>query len=380
MNAYLLGPSDRHVEELLHACGVRTTRASAQDLADLVNATAQQPDVVVLDLRDRAPMPAVVAPLTRQHPLTGVLIIASDLDPTLMLEAMRAGVNEFLSEPVTPKDLRAALDRVVATRPLPDPGKVFAFVGGKGGIGTTSLAVNVATVLAAMGPSTLLIDLHVAYGDAAVFLGVEPRFSVADSLENVDRIDETFLRGVVGHTKLGLDVLASSDRIMVGHLDIRAVRRLIDCAARRYPYVVLDVPRSDATILDALDLATKIVVVANQELATVRSASRVAAALRQRYGKGRVGVVVSRYDQQAEIGRADVERVMGGPITEVFPSNYRVALDALNRGRPLVLDNHSKLANSYTTFARNLVEDVPEAAGPHGGRSTGLLGRLSLRS
>ncbi len=380
MNAYLVGSSDRHIEELLHACGVRTTRTSGEELAALANPSAQQPDVVVLDLRGRAAaVPAAVALLRRQHPLTGLLIVASDLDPALMLEAMRAGVNEFVTEPVTPKDLKSAIDRVAAKQPLRPTGQVFAFVGGKGGVGTTTLAVNVATVLATLEPSSaLLIDLHVAYGDAAMFLGIEPRFSVADALENVHRIDETFLRGVIGHTKIGLDVLAAADRSLIGHIEVPAVRSVIECAARHYSYVVLDVPRSDTTMLEALDLTTRIVVVANQELATVRSASRMATALRQRYGKGRVAVVVSRYDQHAEIGRKDIERVVGGPITDVFPSNYRLALDALNCGRPLVLDNHNKLASSYASFARNLVGDAPVAPAARE-RPAGLLSRLSLR-
>ncbi len=104
----------------------------------------------------------------------------------------------------------------------------------------------------------------------------------------------------------------------------------------------------------------------------------MATALRQRYGKGRVAVVVSRFDQKAEIGRADVERVTGGPIAEVFPSDYRLSLDALNRGRPLVLDNQSKLANSYATFARALVSAPCVQVGR--GRPTGLLSRLSIFS
>jgi len=383
MNAYLVGSLDRHVEELLHACGVRTTVTSGEELAALANPSTQQPDVVVLDLRGRAAsVPTAVALLKRQHPMTGVLIVASHLDPTLMLESMRAGVNEFITEPVTSKDLKSALDRVVSKQPLRPTGQIFAFVGGKGGVGTTTLAVNVATVLAAVeAPSALLIDLHVAYGDAAMFLGIEPRFSVADALENVHRIDETFLRGVVGHRKIGLEVLAALDRSVIGHIDAPAVRSVIDCAARQYSYVVLDVPRSDTTMLEALDQATRIVVVANQELATVRSASRMAAALRQRYGKDRVGVVVSRYDQQAEIGRKDIERVIGGPVSDVFPSNYRLALDALNCGRPLVLDNHNKLASSYASFARSLIAVAQDAPVEQAARErpAGLLSRLNLR-
>jgi len=378
MNVYLAGAVNRQLEELLHACGLRTTLCSIEDLSGPSAQAVFQADVIVLDLRQRAAMPASVSLLKQQNPLTGVVIVASSLDPMLMLEAMRAGVSEFVTEPVTQSDLKAAIDRVAAKRPAPDPGQVFAFVGGKGGVGTTTLAVNVATTLAGIAASsTLLIDLHVAYGDAALYVGAEPRFSVADALEQVHRLDGTFLRSLVGRTKFRLDLLASSDRATVGPLDVRAIRGLIDCAARHYSHLVLDVPRSDAAMLDALELVTKIVVVANQELATIRSASRMAAALRQRYGKDRVAVVVSRFDQLAEIGHKEIERVMGGPIAQIFPSSYRLALGALNLGRPLVLDNHNKLAASFEGFARGLVANSSVEA-PVQVRSTGLLGRLGL--
>jgi pilus assembly protein CpaE len=354
-NIYLVGAVNRQLEELLHASGAHTTLHPLDDLSGLAAQSALPADIIVLDLRARSAVPASVALLKRHHPLLGVVIVASSLDPVLMLEAMRAGVTEFVTEPVSQTDLAAALDRV-ASKPAPgDPGQVVAFVGGKGGVGTTTLAVNVATVLARGGASsTLLIDLHVAYGDAALFVGAEPRFSVADALENIQRLDDTFLRTLVGRTKFGLDLLASAERAMVGPVEVRAVRSLIERAARHYPQVVLDVPRSDSTMLDALEMATTIVVVANQELSTVRGASRMAAALRQRYGRDRVTVVVSRYDQVAEIGRKEIERVMGGPVAQVFPSDYRLALGAINVGRPLVLDNHSKLAASFSSFARGL--------------------------
>jgi Flp pilus assembly CpaE family ATPase len=139
------------------------------------------------------------------------------------------------------------------------------------------------------------------------------------------------------------------------------------------------VPRSDPTMLDALELATTIVVVANQELSTVRGASRMAAALRQRYGKDRVTVVVSRFDSVAEIGRKEIERVMGGPIAQVFPSDYRLALGALNIGRPLVLDNHNKLAASFASFARGLATNG--RAEPKGDqRPSGLFSRFTSRT
>jgi pilus assembly protein CpaE len=387
MNVYLAGAVNRQLDELLHACGFHTTHCSLEDLSGFAAQATFQGDVVLLDLRDRGSVPPAVAPFTRQHTQTGVVIVGASLDPHLMLEAMRAGVSEFVAEPVQQSELRAAIERVAAKRPVPEAGKVFAFIGGKGGVGTTTLAVNAAAAMAkAAASSALVIDLHVLYGDAALFLGVEPRFSVADALENIHRLDEAFLRSLVGRTKFGLDLLASSDRAIVGPIDVRAVRAVIECAARHYAYVVLDVPRADSIMLDALEMTTKIVVVANQELATIRSASRMAAALRQRYGKDKVEVVVSRYDQVAEIGKSEIERAMGGAVTQVFPSNYRMALGALNLGRPLILDNHNKLAGSFERFARSLAGLAPQGAAavpaeaeePAAERPAGLFGKLGL--
>jgi pilus assembly protein CpaE len=377
MNVFVIGAVNRQLDDLLQATS-RTTSLPFESLPGLAAQPALQADVVVIDLRDRPAVPPAVSLLKRHHPSIGVVLVASSLDPGMMLEAMRAGVTEFVTEPITGKELGAAIDRVRAQQPARDPGQVVAFLGGKGGVGTTTLAVNVATALAKSAPSsTLLIDLHVGSGDAALFVGAEPRFSVADALENIHRLDDAFLRSLVGRTKFGLDLLASSDRGMVGPVDVRSVRTLIDIAARHYPFVVIDVPRSDPAMLDALEMATTIVVVANQELSAVRGASRMAAALRQRYGRDRVTVVVSRYDTVAEIGRKEIERVMGSPVAQVFPSDYRLALDALNVGRPLVLDNHSKLASSFVSFARALANNgtIETASEPE--RPGGLFSRFS---
>jgi pilus assembly protein CpaE len=376
LNAMLVDSRDRQLEELMHSCRLRVTLGKIEDLAGLAQPGAPQPDLVIVDLRERAALPPSVSMLRRQQPSTGVVIVAAALEPALMLEAMRAGVTEFLTVPVTAPDLQAAVSRVGAAVAPTATGDVFAFLGAKGGVGTTTVATNVATALSQLkaGP-TLLIDLHLAYGDAAVYLGTEPRFSVVDALENVHRLDKAFLGGLVGHAKAGLSLLASSDRASATPVDAATVRSLIEAAARHYRYVILDVPRAD-TALEALEPASRIVIVANQELATVRAATRLTATLRQRYGKERLLVVVTRFDQHADIGSVDVERVLGSPVAHTFPSNYRVALEALNAGRPVVLDNHNKLATALNGFARGLVKTADE---PSSGRQPGIFGRLTGR-
>jgi len=355
MNVSVLASSDKHLIDLVRGCGVHATPLSVDGLGTLAQPAARQPDAIVVDQRDHGAILPEIMAIKRLHPLTGVLMVLPRLDGALVLEAMRAGVNECVAEPVTREELYNALQRIAAQRPAPKRGDVFAIIGAKGGIGATTVAVNVAAMLNKLRPSsTLLIDLHMTYGDAGVFLAAEPRFSIVDALEHMDRMDATFLRSLVTQTKSGLHLLPSSERAVSVSFDAARVQTLIGLASREFGYVVLDVPRNDPTVLDSLESAGTIVVVANQDVATVRSAGRLAAALEQRYGKDRVTVVITRFDANSEIGQPQVERVVGRPVTSVFPNNYPVALAALNSGRPLTLDNHTKLAAAYTDFARQL--------------------------
>jgi pilus assembly protein CpaE len=369
-NILLVGSNDRQLEEMLRACGMKFSPVAGAELATLAQPGAKQPDIVVLDLRDQSHLPAALPVLKRQHPGTGVLIVANRLDPAMLLEAMRSGVNEVVADPVVVADLEQAITRLMAQRPVAQAaeGAIYAFLGAKGGVGTTTVAVNVATALARLSPkSTLFIDLHVANGDAAVFLGAEPRFSIVDALDNTHRLDEAYFRGLLVNTKSGVDLLASSDRVMVAPVDVRRIRSLLEFATRHYRHIVLDVPRSDAAILDALEGVNRITVVTNQELATVRNAARMAAALRQRYGKDKLTVVMSRADRLAEIGHEDVERAVGSPVKHSFPSDYRRALQALNKGRPVALENHNELSGSFVKFARSLAGiEKPEPERPSG--------------
>jgi pilus assembly protein CpaE len=375
----VVDPLDRQLEQLLGACGMRTTRASAAELAALVHPAAQKPHVVVVDTRGARAIPPSMAAVKRQHPEVGFLVVASESDPAILLEAMRAGANEFLQEPITSSALEQAISRLVAHRTTPAAaGEVFAFVGAKGGVGTTTAAVNVATALAKVAPSqTLFADLHQSHGDAALLFGAEPRFSIVDALENTHRFDEAFFRGLITPTKAGATLLASSDRALVHPAAVQQFKAVIEFAAQLHRYVILDVPRSDVAALDALDGTSRIVVVTNQELSSVRGASRLSASLRERYGRDRVLVVMSRFDKQAEISQADVEKVVASKIKHIVPSDYRLALQALNQGRPLALDNHNKLAAGFRSLAKELakVDPEPKPSEPSGS----LFGRLTGR-
>jgi pilus assembly protein CpaE len=349
----IVDTQDRELEEMLGEGGALVSTVSGTELASLVGPSASHPDAIILDIRTTKRLPPALASIKRQHPTTGIVIVASTLEPTLLLEAMRGGVSEWVTSPISRQDLDAALSRVVVEQPTPDMGQVFGFVGAKGGTGTTTTAVNVAVELAMLAPGrTLLIDLHLLYGDAAVLLGVEPHFTVIDALENIHRLDDAFFRSLVVRTREGLDLLAAGSRPFA--VDAVKVGALVAFAAQYYWYTVVDVPRTETIVLDALQHVSALVVVATQELTAVRNASRMVSVLRPRYGKDRVKVILNRFDRQLEITPEDLERVDAGRVMQVVPNDWRLAQQAQNAGRPLSLENHSKVAASFKALARML--------------------------
>jgi pilus assembly protein CpaE len=364
--------SDPRTEELLKPSGLTVERLPRESWSSTSFKTA--PAALLLDVRGLSQFPAQLALFRRDYASTPVVLITSSLDGQMMLEAMRAGVSECVVEPLTSPALDAALRRVMKDTTATSS-QVFAFVGAKGGVGTTTLAVNTAAVLGRKNKEdALMMDLHHSHGDAAVFLGANPRFSVLDALENSHRLDDALFRSLVEQTKAGIDLLASSDRVLHASVDSARTRALIEFATRRYKFVVLDVPRSDVSVLDALEGVTAIVVVASQEIGALKNAARMTHTFSQRYGSARVKFVVNRFDGRAEIGQAESEKVVGLPAL-TLPSDYRAAVDALNTGRPLVLDKEQRISRSIHSFVSELAglaKPVREGRG-------GMLSRLALR-
>ena len=362
--------ADKQLASLVRGAGLTVVSTiQADGLLMLDRQVSQAPDVLIVDVRGAAGLPPDLAAFKRRFVKTGVILVMESLDPAIMLDAMRAGVTELVKSPVVVDELKAAVARVTGGQVEEvTGGDVIAFLGAKGGVGTTTLGVNVAAVLAGDKDSNVVMaDLHVAvHGDVGLLFGIEPRFSSVDALENVRRLDAAFLKGLVVRAKPGLDVLASPETPAVRPPEGRLVRTLIDRLAAAYDTVVIDVPRSDLGVLEALEPATAIVLVVNQELPTVRRAAQIAALLRQRHGRERLGAVVSRYDARAEIGQDDIERVVGLPVWGVLPSDYRLALQAANQGHPLVVDNHSRLTNAIRELSRRVTrsQGAEKAAGP----------------
>jgi len=369
----IIGNSDGELQALVAGSGMRPLVLQVEQLASTTRTAAAMPEALLVDVRRDRSILSHIGAIKRRFPSMGIAIVAKTLDPELMLESMRAGVTEAIPEPLTAAAIQAAISRVAIQQAVPVQSRLYAVVGAKGGVGATTIAVNLAAALARSLDDALLIDLNSAAGDAAVFLGVEPRFTIAEALENTHRLDEAFLRSLVVRSRAGLDLLGSSPRIVPGSIDVGRLRALLEFVTRYYHALVLDVPRLDSVLLDSLDSVTNVLVVVNHELPTLRSAHRLVAALRHRYGE-RVSVVVNRSDKASEIGLEDIEKTVGLKARHVFPNDYRQAVAAINKGQPLAESTQGRLPESFHAFARELTGQRLEATAPESG---GIFGWLS---
>jgi len=367
--------NDERLPDIFKAASLKATKLTEAE-ARTLGKSSDVPTVLVLDVRPHHQLAPWVTDVQKKQPNLAIVLIVSTLDARFILEAMRAGIKECLPEPITPQALDEAVRRLVVGEQRERSGQVVAFIGAKGGVGTTTLAVNTAAALAkTAGSPPLLIDLHVARGDAALLMGAEPRFSVLDAFENLHKVDESFLSGLVEKTQSGAHVLASSARPVNVATSPTATRTLLELAARRYRITVLDVPRTDPAMLEALDPATVIAVVTSQELSAVRGAAATVATLRQRYGAQRLRVLINRYDKNGPVSAKDIAKVVGEPVACMIPSDYRVASEAVNVGRPIVSED-SRLGKALRSAAAELVNAGKATAEE---QPSGMLSRLAWR-
>ena len=353
-----------HLTKCLRASGTSVA------LVDERHATANPPSLTVVDIRHGAKSVEAIERLRSLWPAATVIAIASSAQPEQILQAMRAGANEYLAWPLD--DSFAAAIHRAAERARPKDGTrnsaVFSFFGVKGGAGTTTVAVNSAIEIARLSKRpTLIIDLHQFIGEVSLFLGVRPRFTLVDALDNLHRIDSEFLRELVVKHKSGLDILAGGEQAeRPGPQDVVNFEQLLQTLGRSYDYIIIDAGLVTGPCADvAVFAADAIFLVANPDIACVRNAHRVVDRLGQLgAGKDRLRVLLNRMSDHHEIGPKQIESTLGVSLFSVFSSDYSTVSAALNSGVPLTLSNHSELATQFATFTRQIVSPNQTDASP----------------
>lgn len=362
-------------------------RASAIPVTPVVGPIRREsapPDVVVADIRGDATAAMVsIEQLRSWAPQACIIAVAESADPNLILRAMRSGVNEFLTWPPSDESFGDAIRRAASRRdstqdtPL---AKTMVFLGGKGGAGTTTIAVNCGVDIARLGKRpTIIVDLKPGLGEVALFLGVRPKYSLLDAIDNLPRLDRHMLQSLVVKHKSGLEILAGSDQFdRPAAPDAGAIGEMFHILSRNYEYVLIDAgnlinPQSQA----ALSSAQLVFLVVTPDVPSIRNAQRLLNRLRQiGTQKDRVRIVLNRAAEPYPIPPKQIEGALGYSVDYTFASDYKIVSTALNSGVPLALTGKTDLAAQFDRFSRDLLGPDQEAPLTPANRKVASLGRI----
>ena len=281
-------------------------------------------------------------------------VIASNLhaDGEAVIAALRAGSNDYLLQPFKRLDFREAMSRLERA-PRRDIsggsrlGKIYAFLGVKGGVGTTTLATNFAGVLAQRKQQTVLMDLDWIANDVCMQLGVTPQYTLAEVGENLDRMDQSLFEGFVARDPLGFYVVGPPDALEHSVYFTEAMfRDFSTFLVEKYESIVVDCGRTivDEAVLAALQTAGTIFVVTTQEFPALRNAQRYLGFLtRMGFTQDQIKVVVNQYRKKGGSDIATLEQMQQTLNQNIFygiPQSSAV-LQAINKGRPFVADRQA---------------------------------------
>lgn len=296
----------------------------------------------------------------------GLYVILSDNQMTgeFLLRSMRLGGADFLQQPLKRADFHDAMGRLEQhlariqnqARQL---GKIYSFVGVKGGVGTTTAAINFAAMCARQGQSTLLLDLDLDSGDAASFLGLRHQYSLADAIENLDRLDQSMLEGIVARDVLGFSVLCAPEEVEKSRtISEQQVRDIASILIERYDAVVVDGSRGmDGLLMSCLELSNSIFLMLTQEFPALRNAQHYLNALvRAGFGHEAVKIIVNRQTKRGALYASleQVQQTLGAPPFWVLPNQYEEAMQAVHEARPIVIRSDSELGRSYRGFGKKM--------------------------
>ncbi|HEX4348063.1 MAG TPA: AAA family ATPase [Vicinamibacterales bacterium] len=341
------------------------------------------PDVVIVDTRTDTPSAlATIERLRAEASGIAIFAVAVTADPDLILQTMRAGANEFFLWPPAEEMFHGAVRRTAARREASQGTKPAAstlvFFGAKGGAGTTTIAVNCGVELARIGKrSTIIVDLKAGLGEVALFLGIRPRYSVLDAIDNLHRLDREFLKELVSKHKSGLEILAGSDHFdRPGASDGTAIEELFRLLTRQYEYVIVDAgSQINSCTVAALYTADQMFLVGNPDVPSVRNAQRLLERVRELGACGeRARFILNRAAEPYPIPPKQIETALGHPIHHTFPSDYKTVSAALNSGVPLTLAGNSELASQFDLFTRRILDPAAMPAASPAGAKRSLLG------
>ncbi|MEQ8791451.1 MAG: AAA family ATPase [Pirellulaceae bacterium] len=341
--------------------------------ADVVGQTNPDISVVCIDA-DHNKALSLITTLRTSAPSCSILVVSGSSDGQLILQSMRAGAKEFLTHPIGVQDLVSALERIGNQR-LDHGGKprsctVIAVAGGTGGVGSTSLAVNLGCVLASQPEkSVALVDLDLSLGDADVFLDTIPDYTLVDVAQNISRLDFTLLKRSLTKHSSGLYLLPRPVQLQDSQLiTVDGLQRVLGLMKASFTHLILDISKAYNDLdMAAMQQANHVLMVTQLDLPCLRNVVRLMMSFEEVDDlKDKVKIVVNRVGlDTGQISLKKAQETLGKDIYWQLPNDYRVMVEVRNNGVPLIEQapraaiTHAvvTLADSLTGEESHLEED-----------------------
>jgi len=330
------------------------------------------PDLLLVEMDGSGMVPEWLAVLTEALPQTAVLLCSHNRDPDFLIRAMQVGVREFLPLPLNREDLGAAVNRLwLARRRLQSGdsqrGQVIVVTGHKGGVGATTMAVNLAVALTELlSERVALMDLGRPFPDVATFLDQEVNYSIIDLVHNLSNLDQSFVQRIMQHYGKRLAILhGCQDFKEQDHIELEAVERILSILRSLYRCIVVDLSHwLDDLFLQAVMEADLVLLLTGLTVPDLRNLKKLWPMFREwNLGQGKVKVVLNRYEKGNGLQLRDIEQIIHQTVFHTLPNDYFALMDALNQGSPLATTApRSKLWRGVEQLAMKIKGDSPREA------------------
>ena len=352
------------------------------------------PDIALVSLDADSPKAlALVAKLTQELPGTSVLVLSSSQEGSLILQAMRNGAKEFLNFPLNIEDFLAALDRIRQTGSgtngdgrVVRSSQVITVTGVGGGVGCTSLAINLACILAQNERNSVaLIDLDLALGDADVWLDIVPDYTIQDVAENITRLDYSLLKRSLTKHDCGAFLLPRPVQMEnTTAITPDELRRVLTLLKATFTHLVIDVSKSYGALdLAAMESSDAVLLVTQLDLPCLRNVVRMMQFFDQREDLAeKIQIVVNRLGlEDSQISLSKALETIDREITWQIPNDYATMVDSRNNGVPLIsLAPKAKVTKALEKMARSFDSSIKDSDATDDKKTRkGLFGFLSSK-
>ncbi len=373
LSAALVVESTQLREEIQHSLEALAVRvlidmhSIPQDDRDFMGRVERfRPDVVLVEVKQLSqPLEEVVKRIRSTSGRPAVFALHTTAEPGAILAAMRAGAREYLYPPIQ-ETLKSALERLAANRESSrdkrvDGGKAIAFLSVKGGCGATTIAAHVATELPRqITGKVLLADLDLQAGLVAFLFKTKCAYSIADAVNNLQRLDPSYWRALVSNGIPNLEIITAPSTPAAKQLPPAHLKQVLAFARAQYDWTVLDLGRNiTSSTLAMLEMIDETYLVTTQEVPALHQAKQMIQVLMEAgYASSNLRLILNRTPKRSDVTMEELEGMLGLPIYASLANDYQALEEAFNEGR--LLGDSTHLGREFARVTKKIagVTDV----------------------